>query len=1027
MRLDVVPARINRLVVLLAMILCLLPVRGIAQDSRIITPETISDFQSKSVQKKGIITCYTGSSTPILGVIKQGRGKSTFPYAGGTFVAYSPTINSSIELLSNRFNQTKRKLRGTRKGAAKAALQKKLRNLQKEIQGLGQTLQWCNSLGQNHTPDPDNGGNQPSEEQPPAYSEEFVGPEHSFAGTRVIGSVTGNGALVTLANDNWIESRRVSSGSFEFSNVPAGRYSLSVESSEGSYGPSHTVTLGGDPSQDAAAASIAFALRAITSDDFLYHWHEESISRSGHSYTADPGAGASSLDADSDGPPDAAAMLLSDYRIELDGNGAPWSNEFAQRLLLTIGDLWEENWGEFPIRAQSNWTLSNQAIQNDIEITQVGDGSLNILISAAAFANATPLSATVDEERGRFFSRRLFKAVLRYITSNGRNAAAADQIMREKFHVSLTPSGNIYWLTSWSTQETPDSFQEFGNSELMDIMTTLAELPEGLNAGTYSISLLRRKNSVPHPKFPGAPLVVWLGEHEWQSYIEFMQNEFTQNPRKIFQNIIWARGQLLWHHRMAQPLQNEWIQIGQWVYDPISKTWDTANPTEVGPSIISGSEVSPRADFGNALAEYLGAPEQLRFRSPARFEFIHTKIMHGYRYYQTIRDDLQFPVLNLRPDFSYPGKINSLDIRVQGRMEEDKQVSITLGLEGTDLLDHGAKYAQAKVINSATGEPRWLYFAPVNPDPHTGLSLTLKATFTVSRFAPSGTLTPKYLMIVDGVQNTRIQRADSIGWKLLIRNNQPPLPEPQLEPGSASLGLGSINIPEGVAPTFIAHARVQNLASVQSACVFIASLDRNFGGKGMCTFVAPGSDQIHFEIPFSPFTPSGRFGLYSITLYLINGSQRTISFSEVPQESAASMPIVSYLSPDSDETPPALDINNIYISATPVNLSAPDGETRVNIRVRVFDDKSGLSSISYCLKSPLDLWTCGVIWDPEMYTTISPPGTTGLWREFAGETTLPPGSAPGQWGLASISLSDKASNYDYFNFTELLHFQVDGH
>ena len=41
------------------------------------------------------------------------------------------------------------------------------------------------------------------------------------------------------------------------------------------------------------------------------------------------------------------------------------------------------------------------------------------------------------------------------------------------------------------------------------------------------------------------------------------------------------------------------------------------------------------------------------------------------------------------------------------------------------------------------------------------------------------------------------------------------------------------------------------------------------------------------------------------------------------------------------------------------------------------------------------------------------------------ELVLPVGSPPGKWGLTQITLEDKANNQKSFEFTEIVHFELE--
>ena len=47
------------------------------------------------------------------------------------------------------------------------------------------------------------------------------------------------------------------------------------------------------------------------------------------------------------------------------------------------------------------------------------------------------------------------------------------------------------------------------------------------------------------------------------------------------------------------------------------------------------------------------------------------------------------------------------------------------------------------------------------------------------------------------------------------------------------------------------------------------------------------------------------------------------------------------------------------------------------------------------------------------------------WTEYTATVILPPGSAPGTWGITELTLRDRALNFKTYNFTEIVSFQVD--
>ena len=66
--------------------------------------------------------------------------------------------------------------------------------------------------------------------------------------------------------------------------------------------------------------------------------------------------------------------------------------------------------------------------------------------------------------------------------------------------------------------------------------------------------------------------------------------------------------------------------------------------------------------------------------------------MHGHRYVSKIREDLTFNVLNLFPDYTYPGKIVRVDISVTGAANEDKVCRVEIELHTTGGVFEGGSF-----------------------------------------------------------------------------------------------------------------------------------------------------------------------------------------------------------------------------------------------------------------------------------------------------------------------------------------------
>ena len=125
-----------------------------------------------------------------------------------------------------------------------------------------------------------------------------------------------------------------------------------------------------------------------------------------------------------------------------------------------------------------------------------------------------------------------------------------------------------------------------------------------------------------------------------------------------------------------------------------------------------------------------------------------------------------------------------------------------------------------------------------------------------------------------------------------------------------------------------------------------------------------------------------------------------------------------------DDTPPELDLNQITINAEPTRPEDPNGETRVDITFRAKDDISGYNSSKLLLRDPQGIIHQFNHYAPDfIYMYFS--GDPTVYQTYQLTITLPVGSVPGIWGLAEITLFDKAANTQRTDFTEIVRFKVD--
>ena len=407
-------------------------------------------------------------------------------------------------------------------------------------------------------------------------------------------------------------------------------------------------------------------------------------------------------------PHSASLRLMQQYSVLL---GTEWSEGQTYRLLQTfesIPQLSNDPYKETLEVPSSLWQLTDQHIQNDIEI-RIQDGQKIVTLSREAFTYADPLLAEIEGVRGRFFSKRLHHAVVRYVTDDGMDRPALKQILEKRYGVSIDVP-DYTELTRRTTKEHAGRFGEFKNEELITLVSMFEEFPQGMLSTPGLQYLVRRLDGTPNPHNPTAPAIAWTRS----GYIEFMESAFKgQGLDYIHRLILHEKAHFFWEHLFDDQLKQDWIELGGWYVNPDDTDgWSTTKQTEFVSAYAHGK--NPNEDMAETISYYIVNPDKLRSRSPAKYEFIRDRVMHGTRYISRIREDLTFQVYNLYPDLVYPGRIIRVDIQVEGEPQENKKITIELELHRENDFDN----AQATPIRihstKGTFFDVWLY--PISPD-----------------------------------------------------------------------------------------------------------------------------------------------------------------------------------------------------------------------------------------------------------------------------------------------------------------------
>ena len=774
---------------------------------------------------------------------------------------------------------------------------------------------------------------------------------------------------------------------------------------------------------------IYFLASSAMANTFTYHWEidetpsgQESVSLPEPIEVEIEGSGIkASL---SNG---AATKLASKYKIFL---SPQWDSEKAYLLLKTLNDMptaynyfYQDNF------KPSYWLLSDVHITHDIQFGIEVKGVKFATIAAEAFSYANPLMAKIEGVRGRFFSKRLHRAIVRYITDNGTNFLT-HELLRLRYGVSLEIPDYVE-LTKHTTQEHAGRFDRFKPEEIIAIISMLEEYPSGMVSTPGLKYLVRRLDGTPHPLYPDAAAVAWASA----GYIEFMEGAFKGGITKYTQRLILhEKAHFLWHYLFDEQLKADWIELGGWFQE--GDRWFTTKQTEFVSAYAHGE--NPNEDMAESISYYIVNPNKLRSRSPAKYEFIQNRVMHGTRYISKIREDLTFEVYNLYPDYIYPGKIVSVDIRVEGEPEEDKEVMIELQTHTENHLDTaGSLYVRS------FNEDHFFDVRLSAIDEHGNYvpkGYIFRGRATLSKHRKKGYYTPSQISFEDDNRNERHQSENDFGWQLYLDNPLEDLHPPEYVPNSARLSLSDATTDKGEPYQIITatwQARDDLGISGYNGGNLNDSVLETYSRYGF-TEIKRWENNIatlecNFDMPH--YMPSGEYQLNYIYITDIASNTRKIWFTDEGETGGDSIRVDEEAAKITIETntpdfqPATLDLNRITINATPTNPESPDGETIVDISFYIKDNISGYDHSGLHLRDPnggvyYSIHSGGADY-PEKHNHLYFQGDPNIFRKYTETVVLPKGSIPGIWGLQEMVVVDKASNRITHDFTEIVRFEVD--
>ncbi len=857
-----------------------------------------------------------------------------------------------------------------------------------------------------------------------AYEGQIEGEMNSFGNVEVL--LTGDGVLETASPDT--------SGRFKFYALPDGDYVVKVRKAGYTSSLARAFSLDIGRHKSLRGGIDRFVLELIDSDTFVYHW-EEDQSVAGYDYAAhvNQPVVVEFLDEQVEVVDEASAgQLHHDYNILLvDSEGGSWTQEHSYRLLETIKSIPQKRRDSYEEQSlpPSKWLLTSDHLEEDIRITHHQDeGYRTVLISEDVFVNATPRIARVEGKRGVYYSQRLHHALVRFITDNGRNEAAYEEIFRLRYGVT-TRIPNYSQLTSSTTGESASRFQKFHPEEIVQLINMFEEMPRGMHKLPELQYLVRRLDGTPHPIYSSAPAVAWPDD----GYIEFMESGFSNfSATYIHRLIIHEKAHFLWAHQFDEQLKQDWIELGGWYQDPESSSgWSTSKQTEFVSAYAHSA--NPNEDMAESISYFIVNPDRLKSRAIGKYEFVRDRIMQGSIYISAIREDLTFEVYNLYPDYLYPGKIRRVDIVVEGEPEEDNTIHVEIELHSLDEELEGATKAYTRIF-SETGTFVDLHLYPTDVDGNRlSQGTVLKGSFTLSKHAKAGYWRPNQIVIADAAGNERFEGVNDFGWKLYIGNLLEDITAPEYVRNTASLSKSVTNLEGREVQLIHATWKVDEDTAMRRRAPCYASLNDEFletyryQAWGLYDS-ASGFCNVDFVMPH--YMPSSIYRMNYIHMNDEALNAKGVYFTHPghslrQEESIVDEPPqqIRLETNNPDLEPPELDVNGIRISAEPTNPDAPNGETLVTITFRVRDNISGYEVASMQLRDPQGIEHYGYHYSRNR-SRLFPEDDPTNWTTHTRTVLLPPGSAPGIWGLAEMTIEDRAGNFQRYDFTEIIHFEV---
>jgi hypothetical protein len=847
--------------------------------------------------------------------------------------------------------------------------------------------------------------------------------------------------------------------SYSFPNLSIGKWALSIDAKGYLFPQAKVLDLNNNN------VDVTITLTPSIQANFNYTWQDDSsfVGHAQQSYINDK-VEINVLGKAEKVPDDFNAInALNEYGFLFSDDSAKWTSEDAYRLYQTLKKLNFRKYSEGDsVKVKAKWLLTEKFIDRDIDFSTV-NGIDIITISRAAFTYATPQVVTVDGVKGKFFSKRLYTALVYYYSDKGINKDRIAEIAKSRYGFEfLAPSAFLKTLMN----ETETNFQEFTSDEKIVILSMFEEFPDAMQRQAELKYMVRRVNGQSHPVYPTAPAIAWVTNNN----IEWMEGAFISQDITYMQRLVLhEKAHFLWEYIFDKSTQDDWASLGGWFKDPTSGSgWSTTNTTEFVSAYAHLK--NPNEDMAESIAFFITNPEAFRSRSIRKFEFVRDRIMKGTRYISVIRPDLTFQVYNLFPDYNYPGKIKRTKLEVIGGPNEDKKVVLEIELTVMNKAFDGADWASCR-FTSSIGTIKDMGLRPVNSE-----KSILRGEMSLSKFAKSGYWIIPQMTIGDVNGNMRLENNSTYGVKCFVNNPLEDVTPPLYVQNSLKMdsvfvkvkdfggglaeGADTVNLqpsnaiklsfnmiekntinPDG---RVLARMYLPTFDSTNKSNIQPYSFDCQIGGRGILNDKPDSIKTAQFYFPVPDYFPSGYYSISYIDMQDIALNVRQLLLDKdtanknyfiapkfVNQRTIRDSIYMKTKYPDLK--PPIIDLNDIKIQATPTNPTAPNGETLFEMWLWIKDESdfagkaSGFAHGYYTLRDPQGLERSISMQSDlgNLYYSIQPDSSIYGYKRYYFKTLLPAGSPPGLWGVSAININDHAQNKKYYSFVEFVRFDVD--